>query len=114
MRQHVRDRIEQALARLKARGELKLEPPPSFSVDPPRQEGRGDFASNVALVLAKAEQRKAPELAALIAAAFDPHGFAKIEVAGPFLNFTLDDARVQAVARAVLLAGDAFGRAAKP
>jgi arginyl-tRNA synthetase len=114
MRQQVRDRIEQALTSLKASGQLKLEQMPSFGVDPPKQEGRGDFASNVALLLAKSEQKKAPELAQLIASAIDTQGLGKVEVAGPFINVTLDDALVQGVAREVLLAGDAFGRARKP
>lgn len=53
-------------------------------------------------------------LAAQIALALDTQGLAKVEVAGPFLNFTRDDALIQRVARDVLLAGDAFGRARKP
>jgi arginyl-tRNA synthetase len=114
MRQTVRDWIDRALSSLKASGQLKLEQAPNFSVDPPKQEGRGDFASNVALLLAKSEQRKAPELATLIASALDLQGLASVEVAGPFLNFTLADALIQRVAREVLLAGDAFGRAATP
>jgi arginyl-tRNA synthetase len=112
MRHYVRERIEQALTRLHSSGQLKLEQMPSFSVDPPKQEGRGDFSSNVALLLAKAEQRKPPELATLIASALDGTDLFSVQVAGAFLNFTLADALVQRVARDVLHAGDAFGRAA--
>jgi arginyl-tRNA synthetase len=81
-------------------------------VEPPREAGHGDLATNVALVLAKAAGRKPREIAVEIAAhlAEDPD-FAEAEVAGPgFINLRLADAAWPRLLRAVIAAGADFGR----
>jgi len=112
MRQHVRKAVEDTLQALKASGALKLESVPAFSVDPPKQESHGDFSVNVAMMLSKPEGKKPRDIAELIVKGLKSDAVAKVEIAGPgFLNFTLKDAVVQQVARDVLKAGDAYGRA---
>ncbi|MBL8956624.1 MAG: arginine--tRNA ligase [Myxococcaceae bacterium] len=114
MRQLVRDAVEATLYALKAAGALKLESMPGFSIDPPKQEAHGDFSVNVAMMLAKPEGKKPRDIAEAIVKGLKHEGIAKVEIAGPgFLNFTLNDAVIQATAREVLTAGDAYGRAAK-
>lgn len=113
MRHHVRKAVEDTLLALKAAGALKLEAMPAFSVDPPKQESHGDFSVNVAMMLSKPEGKKPRDIAELIVKQLKADAVAKVEIAGPgFLNFTLNDAVIQATAREVLLAGDAYGRAA--
>jgi arginyl-tRNA synthetase len=112
MRQHVRSAIEETLQALKASGQLKLEAMPRFSVDPPKDESHGDFAVNVAMMLAKPEGKKPRDVAELIVKNLKSPAITKVEIAGPgFLNVTLTDKVIQEAAREVLKAGDAFGRA---
>ncbi len=85
---------------------------PGFNVDPPKQDGQGDFSSNIAMVLSKAAGKKPRDIAELIAKELKSPAVTKVEIAGPgFLNFTLSYALIQAVEREVLTAGDNFGRA---
>ncbi|MBU3693660.1 MAG: arginine--tRNA ligase [Rhodocyclaceae bacterium] len=78
----------------------------------PRQAGHGDFACNIALVLAKPLKRNPRELAqALVDALAAPGLVARAEVAGPgFINLFVDAAARNGVVHAVLSAGRAFGR----
>jgi arginyl-tRNA synthetase len=78
----------------------------------PRETGRGDWASPVALSLAKRAKRPPREVAAAIAAAFepDPAILERIEIAGPgFLNFHLSSAWLHAMVRAIVASPDTFG-----
>jgi arginyl-tRNA synthetase len=63
----------------------------AVAVDRTRDAQHGDFATNVALRLAKGAQRKPQELAQAIVAALPPNPFvSRAEVAGPgFINFFL-------------------------
>ena len=78
----------------------------------PRQAGHGDFACNIALVLAKPLKRNPRELAQAIVAALDAPGLvARAEIAGPgFINLFVAAAARTGVVHAVLAAGTWFGR----
>jgi arginyl-tRNA synthetase len=94
-------------------GELRASDPESVvAVDRTRESSHGDFASNVALQLAKATKRKPRELAQAIVAALPSSDLvAKVEIAGPgFINFFLARAAYQSELLAVLDAGRAYGR----
>ena len=84
-------------------------------LDRPKQAGHGDFASNLALQLAKPLKRNPRDLAALLVAELPASPLvAKVEVAGAgFINFTLASDAKTRVVRQVLEQGDAFGRGAK-
>jgi arginyl-tRNA synthetase len=78
----------------------------------PKQATHGDFASNLALQLAKPLKRNPREIAGRLVAELPPSPLvARAEVAGAgFINFTLAPAaRLQAV-HAALAQGDDFGR----
>ncbi len=78
----------------------------------PRQAGHGDYACNLALLLAKPLGRNPRELAQTIVAALDaPELIERAEIAGPgFINlFATANAR-NAVVRQALLAAADFGR----
>jgi arginyl-tRNA synthetase len=90
----VKQEIEQllltALGRLAAGGALPQMPPAaSVTVERSRDAQHGDFASNVALRLAKSARRNPRELAAAIVTALPPSEFiARTEIAGAgFINF---------------------------
>ena len=85
---------------------------PSFALDPPRAAEHGDFAANVAMLLAKPLRKKPREIADAIAAALGDAGglLANVEVAGPgFLNLRISDAEWQRGLCEILAAGDAYG-----
>jgi arginyl-tRNA synthetase len=82
------------------------------TLERPRDAAHGDFASNAAMVAARALKRNPREIATRIVAALAPSELvAKAEVAGAgFINVTLAPAARQAVVARVLAEGDAFGR----
>jgi arginyl-tRNA synthetase len=80
----------------------------------PKQAGHGDFASNIALQLAKPLRRNPRELAALLLAELPASELVeKVELAGAgFLNFTLAAAAKTAVVSDALTLGKNWGRGA--
>ena len=82
------------------------------ALERPKQAGHGDFACNIALVLAKPLKRNPRELAQAIAAALDAPGLiARAEIAGPgFINLFVDAAARNGVVHAVLAGADTYGR----
>ncbi|MDR1662367.1 MAG: arginine--tRNA ligase, partial [Azoarcus sp.] len=80
----------------------------------PKQAGHGDFATNVALRLAKALKRNPRELAAsLLTELPTSEWVAKVEVAGAgFINFTLAAEAKTTVVREALARGKDWGRGA--
>lgn len=86
-----------------------------INLERPKQAGHGDFASNLALQLAKPLKRNPRDLANLLLAELPKSGLiAKAEVAGAgFINFTLVSDAKTAVVAAVLGAGEGFGRGVK-
>ncbi len=106
--------VQETLGSLKEAGALRLEAVPAFSVDPAKQAAHGDYACNVALLLAKGEGRPPRAIAeTIVKGLVDPEGVvAKVEIAGPgFLNFTLADGAVTRILRTVHRLGAAWGRA---
>ncbi len=81
----------------------------------PRDPAFGDWATNVAMVLAKGLGKKPREFADALIAAMDRRaaGIASAEVAGPgFINFRMDASTVANGIAALINAGDAYGHSA--
>jgi arginyl-tRNA synthetase len=80
----------------------------------PKQKEHGDFATNVALGLAKRAGRPPREVAQAIVDALPPAAFVeRVEIAGPgFLNLFTTDEWLHAALLDVVAAGEAYGRAA--
>ncbi|GAA1998396.1 arginine--tRNA ligase [Nocardioides kribbensis] len=85
--------------------------PASVTVERPRQKGHGDYATNVALQLAKKAGTHPRALAELVAARLGAvDGVGEVEIAGPgFLNITVEAGAQGRVALDVLAAGDRYG-----
>ncbi|HWL37260.1 MAG TPA: arginine--tRNA ligase [Frankiaceae bacterium] len=81
-------------------------------VERPRQREHGDYATNVALQLAKPLGRSPRDVAALLAARLtEADGISKVDVAGPgFLNITLAGDALGALAGTIVEKGAAYGR----
>jgi arginyl-tRNA synthetase len=89
--------------------------PPDLSrivVEPPRDTGHGDLATNAAMALAKEAGLNPRELAECLAAELGKRAeITGVEVAGPgFINLTLDPGVWREALRAAILAGPDFGR----
>jgi arginyl-tRNA synthetase len=85
---------------------------PAVVVDRPKQASHGDYATNVALTLARPARRNPRELAqAIVAALPASERVARTEIAGAgFINVFLHPAARQGVVRAVLAQRDRYGR----
>jgi len=83
-----------------------------LELEVPREAGHGDWASNVALALAKPARRPPREIAKSLIEALDvdPAVVASVETAGAgFLNFRLAPAWLQSTVRRILEDPDAYG-----
>jgi arginyl-tRNA synthetase len=89
MKDTIRHLIQQALTRLTTEGVLPEGLSPAIQVENTKDRSNGDFASNIAMMLAKPAGMKPRDLAEkLVAALPTDEGIAKVEIAGPgFLNF---------------------------
>lgn len=105
--------IEQSIAQLKKNGilpsELDIKLPP---IAPTKKSTHGDYASNVALILAKPAGISSRELAKKIVAELPPSlALKKVEIAGPgFINFFVSTEELQSVVPDILAAHHEYGR----
>ena len=92
MKDTIRQLIQQALDQLTADGTLPAGLTPDIQVENTKDRSHGDFASNIAMMLAKPAGMKPRDLAARLVEAIPAHEqLAKVEIAGPgFLNFFQD------------------------
>ncbi len=110
------DAIVTAIGRAVADGDLDVTVPTTVTVERPKTPGHGDYASPVALQLAKAARRRPREVAEVLAGwLVTANGIASVDIAGPgFLNFTLAGDALGEIARTVVRAGEGYGQASKP
>jgi arginyl-tRNA synthetase len=82
------------------------------SLERPRNRDHGDWASNIAMKLAKTLNVNPRELAGELARAISAlPGVATVDVAGPgFINITIDAAAAGALAKTIVEVGDGYGR----
>ncbi|WP_148574657.1 arginine--tRNA ligase [Nocardioides caldifontis] len=111
--QQISDAVVHVLEGLVTRGAVALaEVPGSVVVERPKVRSHGDYATNVALQLAKKAGMRPQELAGLLADALrEVGGVADVQVAGPgFLNITVEAGAQGRVAAQVVAAGASYGR----
>jgi arginyl-tRNA synthetase len=104
---HILGVVAQAIAR----GAFVGEVPASVRLERPKNRDHGDYATSIALQLAKAAGIAPQEVAKIIAAdltALD--AITSVDIAGPgFINITLNRASQAELVRTILLAGDKYG-----
>jgi arginyl-tRNA synthetase len=112
MKQAISDALTQALATCRSQGHLPAEAQAEIALERTRDSKHGDFASNIALVLAKPAKTNPRALAAKIIAALpSTAAIAKVEIAGPgFINFFLNQDSVFAVVPTILAQAEQYGR----
>lgn len=81
-------------------------------LDRPKNRDHGDWASNIAMKLAKAAGTNPRELAVDVAVGIRAiPGVSAVDIAGPgFINITLDAAAAGALAKLIVEQGDTYGR----
>lgn len=104
--------VQDALAALPELAEASAELSLETTVERTRDPGHGDFASNVAMRLAKPARTNPRELAARIVSALPASDdIEKVEIAGPgFINFYLSDAAFHSEVSDILGQGADYGR----
>ena len=112
MKQTIHDLIAAALAELQQGELLSADYQFNIQVTATKDRSQGDFASNIAMTLAKVAGKPPRELAGLIVDKISAQdSIKKIEVAGPgFINFYLASDASQSVVNQILQQSDAFGR----
>ncbi len=104
--------LARAVTRLQDEGVLQPELAVEIQIERTRDRRHGDFASNIAMMLARRAGCKPRQLAERIVAALpEAAEVSQVEVAGPgFINFHMTPHAFQQVVKDVLEAGEAFGR----
>ena len=107
----IQDDLRIAILEILQSANLNCEIPNSLSFERPKNREHGDFATNIAMALAKPSGKNPREIAQLIKEKLEARAdIAKVEVAGPgFLNISLNSASQGEVILEILSAGKKFG-----
>ena len=111
MQEHIQSLISQALDSLVADKTLTEADASRITIERTRDPAHGDFATNIALALAKQAGVNPRQLAtAIIAAIPEDRDIDAIEIAGPgFINFFLSKQSLSITLHTILSAGESFG-----
>ncbi len=112
MKEHLRKLLAEAVGALQREGVLPAGQGVAISIERPRHEGHGDFASNVALALAAKARARPRDIAQGIVEHLPASELVEnVAIAGPgFINFVLSATAFHTVVREILEAGARYGR----
>jgi arginyl-tRNA synthetase len=109
--------ILNALESAKKTGLINCQIPEQIILDRPKNRDHGDYATSIALTLAKAANLQPRVIAEVITKTLSennllaPAGISKVEIAGPgFINITLESASQGSVVIEILTAGKKYGQ----
>ena len=108
--------ILKALEIAKNEGQLPCDVPSQLTLDRPKNRDHGDYATSIALALAKEANMQPGVIAKVIVKTLTDNkllttaGISKVDIAGPgFINITLESASQGVVVTEILTAGKKFG-----
>lgn len=112
MKQLIEQLLKKAVSQLQEQAILPADINVNPQIERTRDKQHGDFACNIAMMLAKPAQRKPRELAEQIIAHLPKDELiTKVEIAGPgFINFFLNQSAKYQVIKDILKAGQQYGR----
>lgn len=112
MKDQLRHIIETTLTQLIAQNSLPALTLPEIQIDRTKDKSHGDFACNVAMMLARSAKMNPRQIATLLVDALPETDFiTKVDIAGPgFINFTLSADSAQQVVKTILAEGEQFGQ----
>ena len=104
--------IQVAVATAFSKGLIEGSAPESITLERPKNRDHGDYATSIALQLAKAAGKNPREIAAILQSAIASiAGVTKVDIAGPgFINITLDRASQAELVRTILTNRYEYGR----
>ena len=104
--------IQTALNNLIQQNKLPKMDLPDVQIERTKDKAHGDFACNIAMMLAKPAKMNPRQIATILVEEVERTDFiTKIDIAGPgFINFTLSAESAQQVVKDILAVGDQFGR----
>jgi arginyl-tRNA synthetase len=110
--EQLRDVVRTAVGGAVGRGALAVDVPDEVVVERPKNRDHGDYATNIAMRLAKSAGRPPREVAEAVAEELRAQpGIASVDVAGPgFLNITLVQGALGRIAVQAVTAGAGYGR----
>lgn len=111
MKHHIENLLQIAVKQLQELGNFPALPP-VIQIEATRDKRHGDFAANIALVLAKAAQQKPRDVAQRIVDSLPASPYVtRVEIAGPgFINFFLSTDALNQVISKILSEKQQFGR----
>ncbi len=111
IRDTIAELIREGIRRAQAAGDLPAFDLPEITVEHPRQADHGDYATNVALQLARAAKMAPPKIAQIIVRRLPAADYVgKVDVAGPgFINITLAPAWIARQVDTIRAAGMTWG-----
>jgi arginyl-tRNA synthetase len=103
--------IQAALAAAFGRGEISGQAPATITLERPKNRDHGDYATSVALQLAKSAGKNPREIAEILKKSIEGiNGVSKVDIAGPgFINITLDRASQAELVTVILESGKNYG-----
>ena len=106
--------IQAVIAAAFSKGLIEGSAPESITLERPKNRDHGDYATSIALQLAKAAGKNPREIATILQGAIASiAGVTKVEIAGPgFINITLDRASQAELVRTILTNRYEYGRGA--
>jgi arginyl-tRNA synthetase len=112
MKKQLEALLQQVVVALCEKGTLPEGTQPNITIDNTRDAKHGDFASNLAMVLAKPAKQNPRKLAELIIAELpESDVITKVEVAGPgFINFYINQSAQNQIIHQIHQQGSAFGK----
>jgi arginyl-tRNA synthetase len=114
VKESLREAINQAALQARDSGKLSFSELPEVNLEVPKDKNHGNFASNIALILAKIVKIAPRDTAQVIISNMPPNPYiAKSEVAGPgFINFYLNDNWLSEVLVSIIDEKDNYGNSA--
>lgn len=110
MKQIIRDKIETAIAELQSQRIWPDVTIPAFDVTYSTHRDHGDYASNIALILAKILKKSPLDIGAEIQEQLDRTGLEKVEIVQPgFLNIYINEDFLVGGVQYILEKGDKYG-----
>jgi len=112
MESHIKDLLSDAINSAVRNKDLVFPEGLEIILERPRREGQGDYATNVAMLIARHWGMKPRDAAEIIKAHLGQSEYVeKVEVAGPgFINFFLSDAWLTGVIKDILAKGPDYGK----
>ncbi|WP_117161562.1 arginine--tRNA ligase [Paraliobacillus sp. X-1268] len=110
MQERLKTEIKQAVLKAELATEAEL---PAIVLEQPKDKGHGDYATNIAMQLARIAKKAPKQIADEIVAALDTMeaSIMKVEIAGPgFINIFMDNTYLTRLIPVILKEGDNYGR----